>query len=100
MRMSCGTTRLTTSIGIAKPMPAFEPDGEIIALLTPITRPLESSKGPPEFPGFSEASVWMISSISRPLLALSVRPRALTTPAVTVCCNPSGLPMAIAICPG
>jgi hypothetical protein len=33
-------------------------------------------------------------------LARSVRPSALTTPAVTVCCNPSGLPIAMAIWPG
>ena len=38
----------------------------------------------PELPGFSAASVWMMSSISRPDRARSDRPRALTTPAVTV----------------
>ena len=34
-RMSCGTMRLTMSTGIAKPMPAFDPDGEMMAVLTP-----------------------------------------------------------------
>jgi hypothetical protein len=29
----------------------------IIAVLTPITLPLESTSGPPEFPGLSAASV-------------------------------------------
>ena len=57
LRMSSGTTRLTESIGMAKPMPAFVPDGERMAVLTPITRPAESSSGPPEFPGLMAASV-------------------------------------------
>ena len=38
-RMSSGTTRLTESIGMAKPIPALVPDGDRIAVLTPITRP-------------------------------------------------------------
>ena len=37
--MSSGTTRLTMSAGIAKPMPALEPEGEMMAVLTPINRP-------------------------------------------------------------
>ena len=45
--------------------------------------------------GLSAASVWMMSSISRPERERSDRPSALTTPAVTVAENPSGLPMAI-----
>ena len=49
--------------------------------------------------GFSAASVWMMSSISRPDRARSDRPSALTTPAVTECWKPYGLPIAIAICP-
>lgn len=31
------------------PIPALAPDGEYIAMLTPIKRPRESSNGPPEF---------------------------------------------------
>ena len=62
-RMSCGTTWLTMSTGIAKPMPAFDPDGEMMAVLTPTTRPLESSSGPPELPGLTAASVWMTLEI-------------------------------------
>lgn len=65
-----------------------------------MTSPRELSNGPPEFPGFSAASVWMTSGIRRPVLARMLRPSALTMPAVTVCSNPSGLPMAIAIWPG
>src|SRR5678816_822738 len=33
----------------------------MIAVLTPITSPRESSKGPPELPGLSAASVWITS---------------------------------------
>ena len=36
---------------MAKPMPALVPDGEMMAVLTPMTRPAESSSGPPELPG-------------------------------------------------
>jgi hypothetical protein len=69
-------------------------------VFTPITRPRASTKGPPELPGLSAASVWITWSISRPLRERIVRPRALTTPLVTVVSKPSGLPMAIATCPG
>lgn len=33
-------------------MPADAPDGENIAVFTPIRRPFESRRGPPELPGF------------------------------------------------
>ena len=56
----------------------------IIAVLTPITRPFESTNGPPEFPGLSAASVWMTSCMSLPEVARKVRPNAETTPVVTV----------------
>jgi len=42
------------------------------------------TSGPPELPGLSAASVWITLSISRPERVRSERPRALTTPAVTV----------------
>ena len=71
----------------------------MIAVLTPITSPRELSSGPPELPGFSAASVWITSGISRPLPERMLRPSALTMPAVTVCSKPSGLPIAIAISP-
>ena len=70
-----------------------------MAVLTPITRPLESTSGPPEFPGLSAASVWITSCISRPEPARKVRPRAEITPVVTLFEYPSGLPMAMATCP-
>ena len=53
------------------------------------------TSGPPELPGLSGASVWITSFTWRPASERSVRPRALTTPAVTVYWNPYGLPMAI-----
>ena len=53
------------------------------------------TSGPPELPGLSAASVWIRFSISRTVRARSDRPSALTTPAVTVCWKPNGLPMAI-----
>jgi hypothetical protein len=71
----------------------------MIAVFTPITSPCESTRGPPELPGFSDASVWITLGISRPVPERMLRPSALTIPAVTVCSKPSGLPIAIAICP-
>ena len=60
----------------------------IIAVLIPMTSPLVVTSGPPELPGLSAASVWMMSSISRPDRARSERPSALTTPEVTVWSKP------------
>src|SRR5213592_4324614 len=66
----------------------------MMAVLTPMTRPCESTSGPPELPGFKAASVWMMSSMSRPERERSERPSALTTPVVTVVWKPSGLQIA------
>ena len=60
----------------------------------PITSPREFSSGPPELPGFTAASVWMIPLIIRPFLARSERSRALTIPVVSVRSSPNGLPSA------
>jgi hypothetical protein len=43
--------------GIANPIPLFPPLFEIIAVLIPINAPRLSTKAPPLFPGFIEASV-------------------------------------------
>jgi hypothetical protein len=51
-----GTTSLTPSTGTANPMPAEDPDSEMMAVLTPISRPAESIRGPPELPGLMAAS--------------------------------------------
>ena len=40
----------------------------MIAVLMPITSPREETSGPPELPGLSAASVWITSSIRRPVL--------------------------------
>ena len=45
--------------GTAKPIPIEPPDGEMIAVLTPITSPLRLNSGPPELPRLMAASVWM-----------------------------------------
>ena len=60
-RMISGTTRLTMSTGMAKPIPALAPEGLAIYVLTPMRRPALSSNGPPELPGLMAASVWMTS---------------------------------------
>ena len=44
--------------------------GVAIWELIPITRPRASSSGPPELPGLSAASVWITSSIAKPLGAV------------------------------
>lgn len=41
----CGTTRLTVSMGMAKPTPAEVPDGVKMAVLTPMTAPLQVGRG-------------------------------------------------------
>ena len=67
---------LAVSIGTAKPMPTLPllplPPVAICELM-PITRPAASISGPPELPGLIAASVWMTSSISKPLGAWIVR---------------------------
>jgi hypothetical protein len=94
LRMSSGTMRLTTSIGMAKPMPAYAPEGETMAVVTPITRPAESISGPPELPGLIATSVWMTSAISRPPLVGRRRFSALMMPLVSDWSRPNGLPIA------
>src|SRR6478735_8997098 len=69
-------------MGTASPRPT-----PATAVLMPITRPRLSANAPPEFPGLRAASVWITSSISRAAVrerAGMLRPRPLTTPAVTV----------------
>jgi hypothetical protein len=56
LRISSVTTWLTSSTGIAKPTPAYAPDGDRIEELMPIRRPALSSSGPPAFVRPSTAS--------------------------------------------
>ena len=72
----------------------------ITAVLTPTTCEVLVTSGPPELPGLSAASVWIRFSSRRTVRARSERPSALTTPAVTVCWKPNGLPIAITSWPG
>jgi hypothetical protein len=77
--------------GTANPMPTL-PWLPAVAIceFTPITRPLASMSGPPELPGLIGASVWMTSSIVKPLGARISRPRPEMIPAVAVRSSPSG----------
>ncbi|MGY4593607.1 hypothetical protein ACVWXL_001353 [Bradyrhizobium sp. GM22.5] len=43
-------------------MPTEPPEGEKIAVFTPITLPFMSKAGPPELPLLIGASIWMKSS--------------------------------------
>ena len=64
------------------------------AVFTPTMRPWPSASTPPELPGFSAASVWITSSMTRPDAVGSDRPRFDTMPAVTLPASPIGLPSA------
>ena len=74
-------TQVAVSIGTAKLIPCAIAK---MAVLMPTTRPRESTRGPPELPGFRATSVWMMLSMRRPVVLRSERPIALTTPADTV----------------
>ena len=80
-RIRIPATSFAVVAGIAKQMPWAI---GMIAVLMPITFACVSTSGPPEFPGLSAASVWMTFSMTRPSLARSDLPSALTTPVVTV----------------
>ena len=82
--------RLTSSTGIAKPMPALAPEGLKMAVFTPISRPAESSSGPPELPGLMAASVWIAPRITRRVTDSISRLSALTMPVVSVWSSPKG----------
>ena len=86
-------------MGMAKPMPAdCSAPFDAIMVVIPITSPREFSSGPPELPGFTDASVWIASSIR-----LFSPPRmvriAEMMPRVIVPESPNGLPMAYTRCP-
>ena len=59
---SWSTTARTVVAGMANAIPTLPPDGEKIAVFTPITLPLTSKVGPPELPRLTGASIWMKSS--------------------------------------
>ena len=59
---NCSTTPAASCEGMAKPMPIEPPEGEMMAVLMPITSPFMLNSGPPELPRLMAASVWMKSS--------------------------------------
>lgn len=76
---------MNASPEIENPMPALAPEGLKIAVLTPISRPAESSSGPLGLLGLLAASVWtaplMVRSVyaakgldSSPMNKLSAQP--------------------------
>ena len=79
---------------MAKPIPCAY---GIFAVFIPMTFPLESISGPPEFPGFIAASVWINSRI--PFSNCSFLFSELIIPAVIVGppVKPNGFPIAITI---
>src|SRR6267143_2747200 len=79
--ISSPSTQRAVSTGTEKLSP-WAP--RITAVLIPTTRAWLSTRGPPLLPGFSATSLWTMASINRPSCAHRVRPRALTTPALTV----------------
>jgi hypothetical protein len=80
---------------MANPMPEFCPVRPAIATHMPIISALELSSGPPEFPGFIAASVWMSDCICRPSTRLGkLRLRLEMMPVVIVPSQPNGLPSA------
>mmetsp|Transcript_45013 Transcript_45013/g.113957 ORF Transcript_45013/g.113957 Transcript_45013/m.113957 type:complete len:228 (+) Transcript_45013:182-865(+) len=97
--ISCGTTRRTVSMGIAKPTPAEVPELVKMAVLTPMTAPEESRSGPPLLPGLMAASVWMPPPMTVPSWLRMSRPRPLMAPVVRVWSKPKGLPIARHSCP-
>ena len=79
---------------MAKPTPALWPVRLAMAVFMPIKRPWELSSGPPELPGLTAASIWMIDLIDRVPRTCSERLRLETMPVVIVRSRPNGLPMA------
>src|ERR1700687_2874680 len=73
--------------GIAKPSPSLPPPVLNIKVLRPTTLPSTSTSGPPLFPGFIGASVWIYTMGSS---GSGCRATELTTPIVTEISQPFG----------
>src|SRR5436853_631838 len=78
--MISDSTNCAVLLATAKQMPCAP---LMIAVLMPITSAADDTSGPPELPGLSAASVWITSSMVRPLTERIERPSADTTPADT-----------------
>ena len=46
-------------LGTAKEYPIYDPVWDCIAVFIPISSPFVFTNAPPEFPGFTAASVWI-----------------------------------------
>jgi len=57
LSLSWAITFCTVEAGIEKPIPTLPPDGEKIAVFTPMTSPCMLKDGPPELPLFTGASI-------------------------------------------
>src|ERR1039457_2640107 len=94
------STALAVLMGMAKPIPDdWSAPLEAIMVVIPITSPREFNSGPPELPGFTDASVWIASSIRLPFAGLRTDRIAEIMPRVMVPDSPNGLPMAYTRCP-
>ena len=85
------------SMGTAKPMPMKTVS--VVGLARPTTMPTTSpsrfSSGPPELPGFTAASNWIMPGTTSSVSGRrKLRSRPETTPAVVVWRRPKGLPTA------
>ena len=76
---------------MAKPRPSLPPASLNIRVLMPTRLPSISTSGPPLFPGFRAASVWIYTMESSGSICLATE---LTTPMLTESRSPSGLPIA------
>ena len=83
-------------IGTAKPTPTDPRMGLSMEEMTPTASPWALSSGPPEFPGFTAASVWIMLRMGRCWASARTRPSELTMPSVMLRSRPNGLPMAMA----
>ena len=80
------TMEKTSFMGIAKPRPSTvvpPEDWEYLAETMPTTSPYWLNRGPPEFPGLMEVSVWMARSTQETM-----------PPDMEKVSSPRGLPMA------
>ena len=63
---------ITSSMGMAKPMPSMDAPEEVVpenlAVVMPMTSPRMLKRGPPELPGLMAASVWIMLMMAPPVV--------------------------------
>src|SRR5579875_1376579 len=96
--MSDGSSLVMVSEGIANPTPCEPPT---MAVVIPITFPLASRRGPPEFPGLIGALNWIMFAIEKfPVdCSWSVLPSWLIIPTVIDPERPNGFPITTTVSP-